>query len=653
VVAPPPDSGEQQGTTDTTPPTYSFTSFTIRDRFKERGESFISGFRTGGTTRLGVGVKFSEAIDEEQTTIRYRVGSGRERTFTFGKDNISGECGYIRFVGIYSCSYRPTAGEKGLFQVRVSAYKDTSGNAGAPGSYQTGWGIIVDTKAPAAPKLALKNPASSPSDDASPEFTATLSEGGGRLFVWRDRTHCGTDVAESSQHRHWTKEVNDSALPYTADIEVFIDLRGGGVDGAKTFHAVHMDEHFNVSPCSEAFTYFYDTTPPAAPGNFTVDRGPARARVTGGDTSPRETYATLTWDNPNDPGIAKYQYLQKEAGMGTVQAHNDNVRTTPTYEEENLPNLVDTAPCPGDKASGLARTDSCIVLKKLPPGTWTIEATTHAPAAAGSFTLKVSGLNRADTVPGPGAWDSCGEPIGGGNTSINQTWTAGCHSGKFYRGYARYYSFTTKAQTTNLVITLKSGDPKIDTYLYLHSGVTGIYPRWTDIPGSGPDTTSHKVTGLKHGYDYYFKLRALDTAGNEGPDDNRADANHAPQWGQGRNYRGDFTPYQYKTWGWSRAGVVLAETPFYDLDGDRLTYSPVQGGNTLKKDTDGRFHQDKDGGTFQLDRQGRIVTTDQTRRNLDKSGWQSVVLCVEAKDEHGAKTTRCFTMDFNDKNWPE
>ena len=119
---------------------------------------------------------------------------------------------YDRFGGLYDCRYKPIAGERGLFKVRVSAYKDTSGNAGRAGSYNT-WGYTVDPRAPAAPKLALKNPSSSPGGVARPTFTATLSEPGGQLHVRsggtlaaeRDSTSARASVNRvrgGGRHRH-------------------------------------------------------------------------------------------------------------------------------------------------------------------------------------------------------------------------------------------------------------------------------------------------------------------------------------------------------------------------------------------------------------------------------------------------------------------
>ncbi len=306
-VPPDPDREKlRQTPPDTTPPTYSIFSFRRYDPDSGRWLSIQpTTSLTVGVIRLRATITFSEPIDESRTTIRYRVGSGRERTFSFASGgSASGEC-YPVPPNSYECYYTPTAGESGLFRVRVTAYRDISGNAGRAGSYNTK-GITVDNSAPKAPKLVLKNPASSPSNDATPEFTATLSETGGRLWLWPDRANCG-DFSGSSSSRPARVDVTDNTAPYTADITA----RGTAIqsEGSVTFYAMHRNALQNASPCSEGFTYVYDATPPAKPANFNVARGPGYARVHADNR--HDTYATLTWDNPNDAGIAKYQYRQK------------------------------------------------------------------------------------------------------------------------------------------------------------------------------------------------------------------------------------------------------------------------------------------------------------------------------------------------------
>ena len=161
-------------------------------------------------------------------------------------------------------------------------------------------------------------------------------------------------------------------------------------------------------------------------------------------------------------------------------------------------------------------------------------------------------------------------------------------------------------------------------------------PHWIDIPGSDAETTSYKVTGLKHGYYYRFQLRAVDTSGNESP---ATGANHGPHWLQGGNYgfagHGDefMTPYEYKTHG-PGAAAILGKMLFYDLDGDKLTYRLL----------------DDHGGRFTIDGEGRIVTT---RWTGNLRGTYHVTLCVEATEARGLKVTRCIGMDFQNRYWPE
>ena len=99
--------------------------------------------------------------------------------------------------------------------------------------------------------------------------------------------------------------------------------------------------------------------------------------------------------------------------------------------------------------------------------------------------------------------------------------------------------------------------------------------------------------------------------------------------------------------------MVLAKVPFYDLDGDALEYE-------LRYDGDASRIR----GAFSVDGDGRIVTTGNTRRLLGLNFGASntsnyVTLCVEASDRNDqndpevVKVTRCFDMDFTNKNWPE
>ena len=55
-------------------------------------------------------------------------------------------------------------------------------------------------------------------------------------------------------------------------------------------------------------------------------------------------------------------------------------------------------------------------------------------------------------------------------------------------------------------------DPTIIKY-QVHMEKPGTTGTWQDVPGSGPGTTSHTVTGLSNGALYTFRVRAVDNGG--------------------------------------------------------------------------------------------------------------------------------------------
>ena len=56
-------------------------------------------------------------------------------------------------------------------------------------------------------------------------------------------------------------------------------------------------------------------------------------------------------------------------------------------------------------------------------------------------------------------------------------------------------------------------DPSITNYQYQQRKGSGSYGQWLDIPGSGPTTASHTVTGLTVGAGYTFRIRAVNGVG--------------------------------------------------------------------------------------------------------------------------------------------
>ena len=77
-----------------------------------------------------------------------------------------------------------------------------------------------------------------------------------------------------------------------------------------------------------------------------------------------------------------------------------------------------------------------------------------------------------------------------------------------------------KANPADGKVTLKWEDPldgTITKYQYRQKEGSGRFGRWMDIPGSGPSTVSHTVTGLRNGTNYRFAVRAVNAIGNGDP----------------------------------------------------------------------------------------------------------------------------------------
>ena len=148
-----------------------------------------------------------------------------------------------------------------------------------------------------------------------------------------------------------------------------------------------------------------------------------------------------------ESSVDTYLYLRRgEARLGTVLHENDDVEVWVDLDSR--------------------------ISETLTAGTYTIEATTFASGAAGTFTLTIAGLGVGGTVepgpdpdPDPEATDSCGAAISSGG-AVTGEWAAACQSRVSGRGYAKYYTFSL-AEESEVTIDLESS---VDTYLYLRRG---------------------------------------------------------------------------------------------------------------------------------------------------------------------------------------
>ena len=117
------------------------------------------------------------------------------------------------------------------------------------------------------------------------------------------------------------------------------------------------------------------------------------------------------------------------------------------------------------------------IFRRLPQGTYTIEATTYRGGDTGSFTLS---LNRE-----PGGGGECVESIVVGQ-SVGGPWSSDCRSVNRRGSYAVFYTFSVDSGS-NVRIDLDSGT---DNYLYLldGSGTSGRIIESDDDGGPGRDS---------------------------------------------------------------------------------------------------------------------------------------------------------------------
>ena len=115
------------------------------------------------------------------------------------------------------------------------------------------------------------------------------------------------------------------------------------------------------------------------------------------------------------------------------------------------------------------------ITRRLDAGTYTIEATTYAPARTGSFTLRVTGSGVPCSITTVGRLS--------GTVTRTGTWSSACASGRRAGRYARYYSFTLD-RARDVRIDLESST---DSYLFLLNGARtdGSVVTSNDDGGSG------------------------------------------------------------------------------------------------------------------------------------------------------------------------
>ena len=131
----------------------------------------------------------------------------------------------------------------------------------------------------------------------------------------------------------------------------------------------------------------------------------------------------------------------------------------------------------------------------------TVTSNTVTGLTGGTYTFQVRGVHVADTTRSPG--DPSDE------VSVSLSGTTGGLSAPRNLAAAPGNGQATLSWTA----PASDGGAAISGYQYQQKAGTGAYGQWTTIPGSGPSTRSHIVTGLTNGTRYFFRARAVNRDG--------------------------------------------------------------------------------------------------------------------------------------------
>ena len=180
---------------------------------------------------------------------------------------------------------------------------------------------------------------------------------------------------------------------------------------------------------------------PAKPTNFATAAGSGEV--------------TLTWDDPNNATISKWQYQQKEGAdsYGDWTDIPSNGASTSSYTVTSL-------------ASGTRYTFKLRAVNASGNGVESDEASATPIAAPAAVPAKPDNFGAAPR-----------------HQSVELTWD-------------------------------DPNDSTIDTWEYRQGTTSGSYGDWADIPASNKDTVSHTVSSLSNGTTYFFQVRAVNASGN-------------------------------------------------------------------------------------------------------------------------------------------
>ena len=272
------------------------------------------------------------------------------------------------------------------------------------------------------------------------------------------------------------------------------------------------------------------------------------------DAAPGNGQVALSWTAPATDGgsaITEYQYQQRAGtgayglwatipGRSLARAHTVTglANETRYYYRVRAVNSDGAGPPSAEEsATPTAGVDTTLRALSLSVGTLApafAPATRTYTAAVGSSAAQVTvtatpnkqGATRTIT-PADANTTVAGHQVAlaVGSNRIRVRVTDGTNTGDYTITVTRAGSvpaaptgLTATGEVAGGAVTLSwtapTGGGAVSRYEYQQKVGTGAYGAWTPIPGSGPSTTSHTVTGLTDGTAYVFRVRAVNSVGN-------------------------------------------------------------------------------------------------------------------------------------------
>ena len=352
----------------------------------------------------------------------------------------------------------------------------------------------------------------------------TLTPGFEKVTLrWTNPT--GGATLTDTEYRYKPKASDDSDYTdWTAIDSVVTTKEVAGLDrGVRyTFQVRAVNATGDGSPSSEASAWTY----PAAPENLTA--------------APGDKLVSLTWDDPSNSSITRYEYQQTTSGScsGAWTSMTDSNADTTQFVKSGLTNGTDYTFCVRAYSAGAGATSAKATAQPQPlPAMPASADATATDASSATVTWSYATLSLIEKFQvryraGAEAWGSWTD-VAKTTSPLTYTVSSGLDYGTVYTFEVRAVNNQSKAgpaaqaraatapaKPTGLSaapgfrqVTLTWDDPDYTSITHWQyskdNGTT-----WTSVPGSGATTTSYTVTDLVSNRAYAFKVRAVNAAGN-------------------------------------------------------------------------------------------------------------------------------------------